>query len=92
MYNTGLEECIIIMFNLIFGGRPTPEKPDNYEFFVTEGAAAGILYVFNTLHINGLLNPGDKIALITPIFSPYLEMPVLQRYRLKMVFLKRKYQ
>ena len=80
--------CKNFMFNLIFGGRPTPEKPDNYEFFVTEGAAAGILYVFNTLHINGLLNPGDKIALITPIFSPYLEMPVLQRYRLKMVFLK----
>jgi aspartate 4-decarboxylase len=80
--------CKNFMFNLIFGGRPTPEKPDNYEFFVTEGAAAGILYVFNTLHINGLLNPGDKIALITPIFSPYLEMPVLQRYRLKLVFLK----
>jgi aspartate 4-decarboxylase len=80
--------CKNFMFNLIFGNRPTPEKPDNYECFVTEGAAAGILYVFNTLHINGLLNPGDKIAIITPIFSPYLEMPALKRYRLKMVFLK----
>lgn len=80
--------CKNFMFNLIFGGRPTREKPSNYEFFATEGAAAGILYIFNTLHINGLLNPGDKIALITPIFSPYLEMPVLQRYRLKMIFLK----
>ena len=80
--------CKNFMFNLIFGDRPTREKPSNYEFFATEGAAAGILYIFNTLHINGLLNPGDKIALITPIFSPYLEMPVLQRYRLKMIFLK----
>jgi aspartate 4-decarboxylase len=80
--------CKNFMFNLIFGGRPTREKPSNYEFFATEGAAAGILYIFNTLHINGLLNPGDKIALITPIFSPYLEMPVLERYRLKMIFLK----
>ena len=80
--------CKNFMFNLIFGGRPTREKPSNYEFFATEGAAAGILYIFNTLHINGLLNPGDKIALITPIFSPYLEMPVLQRYRLKMIYLK----
>ena len=80
--------CKNFMFNLMFGGRQTPEKSSNYEFFVTEGAAAGILYIFNTLHINGLLNPGDKIALITPIFSPYLEMPSLERYRLKMVFLK----
>ena len=80
--------CKNFMFNLMFGKRPTREKPENYEFFATEGAAAGILYVFNTLHINGLLNPGDKIAIITPIFSPYLEMPLLERYRLKIVFLK----
>lgn len=73
------------MHNLIFGNKNTTEKPDDYEYFATEGAAAGILYVFNTLHINGLLRHGDTIALITPIFSPYLEMPILKRYQLKIL-------
>ena len=76
------------MFNLIFGNRKTKEKEDNYEYFATEGAAAGILYVFNTLHVNGLLQKGDTIAIISPIFSPYLEMPALKRYQLKMLLLK----
>lgn len=78
------------MFNLIFNNKKTKEKKDNYEYFATEGAAAGILYVFNTLHLNGLLNPGDTIAVITPIFSPYLEMPLLKRYKLKILSLEGK--
>ena len=64
---------------------------DDFEYFATEGAAAGILYVFNSLKANRLLKTGDHIALITPIFSPYLEMPVLQDpdgYGLKIVELK----
>ena len=76
------------MHKLIFGNKKTTEKADDYEYFATEGAAAGILYVFNTLHINGLLRHGDTIALITPIFSPYLEMPILRRYKLKILQLK----
>jgi len=63
-------------------------KPDDFEFFATEGAAAGILYVFNTLKENYLLKKGDTIAIITPIFSPYLEMPRLSDYGLKIVELK----
>ena len=66
-------------------------KSDDFHAFATEGAAAGILYVFNTLKDNYLLNPGDHIALITPIFSPYLEMPVMTGsggYGLKTVLLK----
>ena len=63
-------------------------KPDDFECFATEGAAAGILYVFNTLKENYLLLPHDKIALITPIFSPYLEMPRLADYDLEIVELK----
>lgn len=63
-------------------------KPDDFECFATEGAAAGILYVFNTLKENYLLLPKDKIALITPIFSPYLEMPRLSDYDLEIVELK----
>ncbi len=66
-------------------------KSNDFHAFATEGAAAGILYVFNTLKDNYLLNPGDHIALITPIFSPYLEMPVMTGaggYGLKVVVLR----
>lgn len=66
-------------------------KRDDFEYFATEGAAAGILYVFNSLKANRLLKKGDHIALITPIFSPYLEMPVLKDpdgYGLKLIELK----
>jgi aspartate 4-decarboxylase len=63
-------------------------KPNDFNVFATEGAAAGILYIFNSLKENFLLNPGDTIALITPIFSPYLEMPKLADYDLKIVELK----
>lgn len=63
-------------------------KPSDFDVFATEGAAAGILYVFNTLKENFLLNPGDSIGVITPIFSPYLEMPKLNDYSLKVVEIK----
>lgn len=92
------------MFKLIFGGTSVGNvdsgrvdrtrvgvasvRPDDFEYFATEGAAAGIMYVFNTLNINKLLKKGDKIAIITPIFSPYLELPKLQQYGLKIVELK----
>lgn len=75
----------MFMYDLIFNNKKTDEKREDYEYFATEGAAAGILYVFNTLHINGLLKHGDTIAVITPIFSPYLEMPLLKRYKLKIL-------
>lgn len=51
----------------------------------TEGAAAAILYVFNSLKYNGLVVPGDTIGILTPIFSPYLEIPTLENYKLKQV-------
>jgi aspartate 4-decarboxylase len=63
-------------------------KPTDFDFFLTEGAAAGIMYVLNTLSKNYLVNPHDKIALITPIFSPYMEMPYLQEYNEQIVRLK----
>ena len=75
------------MFNMVVNKTDTSEKPSNYDFFLTEGAAAGILYIFNALHINKLLNKGDTIAIITPIFSPYIELPKLEQYGLKMVLL-----
>ena len=48
-----------------------------YHLFATEGGAAGMAYLFRTLRENGLLGPGDKIAMATPVFTPYLQIPVL---------------
>ena len=42
--------------------------------FATEGASAAICYLFESLLGNGLLAAGDRIAVVTPIFSPYLEI------------------
>jgi len=76
------------LFDLVMGSYATKYKPEDFGYFATEGAAAGIMYVFNTLKENYLLLPGDSIALITPIFSPYMEMPILGDYKLKIVELK----
>ena len=62
--------------------------PSDFECFATEGAASAILYVFNTLKENYLLKPGDTVAVLTPVFSPYLEMPKLADYDLKIIELK----
>ena len=52
------------------------------DIFVTEGGTAAMSYIFNTLKENFLLNPGDKIAIGTPIFTPYIEIPPLNDYEL----------
>jgi aspartate 4-decarboxylase len=39
------------------------------KIFPTEGASAAIVYVFNSLKYNKL------VGILTPIFSPYLEIP-----------------
>lgn len=63
------------------------KKPlkNKVKIMATEGCAAAILYVFNTLKYNGLVIPGDKIGIITPIFSPYLEIPTLRNYNLTQI-------
>ncbi|RDY25467.1 aspartate 4-decarboxylase [Romboutsia weinsteinii] len=48
--------------------------------FAVEGATAAMCYIFDSLMANELLRKGDKIALMTPIFTPYLEIPHLPRY------------
>ncbi len=56
-----------------------------YDLFATEGSTAGMCYMFNTLKANHLLKPGDKIALLTPCFTPYLEIPELSEFGLEIV-------
>lgn len=59
-----------------------------FNIFAVEGATAAMCYIFDTLESNMLLNPKDKIAIMVPIFTPYLEIPVLPRYDLKIVPIK----
>lgn len=56
-----------------------------YDLFATEGSTAGMCYAFTSLQQNFLLNPGDKIALFTPCFTPYLEIPTLSEFGLEVV-------
>lgn len=63
---------------------PLPRTGD-FSVFATEGGTAAMTYIFQSLRVNGLIKPGDKIAIATPIFSPYLEIPVLDEYQLEIV-------
>ncbi len=56
-----------------------------FSLFATEGGTAAMTYIFQTLKANHLVHPGDKVALATPIFSPYLEIPPLPDYGLEVV-------
>lgn len=57
----------------------------DFSLFATEGGTAAMAYIFHSLAINGLIHSGEKIAIATPIFSPYLEIPVLEEYGLEIV-------
>ncbi len=52
------------------------------DLFATEGGTAAITYIFNSLRENGLLSPGDKIAIGLPVFTPYIDIPHLDDYEL----------
>ena len=56
-----------------------------FDIFAVEGATAAICYIFDSLVQNSLLKKGDVIALGTPVFAPYLEIPPLDRYEFKVV-------
>lgn len=51
------------------------------DLFATEGGTGAINNIFISLMENHLLRKGDKIALGTPIFTPYLEIPHLNNYQ-----------
>jgi aspartate 4-decarboxylase len=64
-------------------GNPRPSG--TFHLYAVEGGTAAMCYLFKSLKANRLLNPGDTIALGTPIFTPYLEMPHLEDYGLEIV-------
>ena len=64
-------------------GAPRPKG--RFQLYAVEGGTAAMCYLFKSMKTNRLLNAGDTIALGTPIFTPYLEMPHLEDYDLKVV-------
>lgn len=63
------------------------ERPPKgtFDLFAVEGGTAAMCYVFGSLKANRLLKAGDKIALGTPIFTPYIELPELEDFSLPVV-------
>ncbi|XXF77449.1 bifunctional aspartate transaminase/aspartate 4-decarboxylase [Myxococcaceae bacterium GXIMD 01537] len=59
--------------------------PGTFNLFAVEGGTAAMTYIFHSLQVNGLLRRGDTIALGTPIFTPYLEIPRLDEFDLRTV-------
>lgn len=55
-------------------------KSSPFDVFAVEGGTAGIVYTFNSLFNNALLEKGDTIALLIPTFAPYMEIPELPEY------------
>jgi aspartate 4-decarboxylase len=62
-----------------------PRPKGKFKLYAVEGGTAAMCYIFKSMKTNRLLNAGDTIALGTPIFTPYLEMPHLEDYDLKIV-------
>lgn len=61
----------------ILGGK----RYGTFDLFATEGGTAAMAYIFNSLMENKILHKGDTIALGTPIFTPYIEIPHLNDYK-----------
>ncbi|MCX0400981.1 aspartate 4-decarboxylase [Clostridium perfringens] len=58
-----------------------------FKLFAVEGATAAMCYIFDSLIANELLQRKDKIAIMAPIFTPYLEIPQLPRYDLESIYI-----
>ena len=70
-----------LMWAMCAGHRPDAK----FDIYAVEGGTAAMCYIFKALKNQRLLNAGDTIALATPIFTPYLEMPELEDYALNVV-------
>ncbi|WP_026975287.1 aspartate 4-decarboxylase [Alicyclobacillus contaminans] len=67
----------------LFGNAPAVPL----QLFAVEGATAAMCYLFETLRANHLLNPGDQVAMMVPIFPPYVEIPQLPQYDFDVVWI-----
>jgi aspartate 4-decarboxylase len=67
-------------------GDPTPKG--RFDLFAVEGGTAAACCIFRSLRENRILRRGDRIALGTPIFTPFLELPVLDDYGLEAIHVR----
>ena len=70
-----------LMWAMCAGHRPDVK----FDLYPVEGGTAAMCYIFKTLKNQRLLNAGDTIAIGTPVFTPYLEMPELEDYALHQI-------
>lgn len=63
------------------------QRCGDFNVFAVEGATAAMCYIFDSLIANNLLLKGDKIAIMTPVFTPYLEIPHLPRYEFEVEYI-----
>jgi aspartate 4-decarboxylase len=56
-----------------------------FDLFAVEGGTAAMCYIFDSLVANRLVKRGDKVALATPTFTPYIEIPQLEQFGLHVV-------
>lgn len=60
-------------------------RDNSYPLFATEGGTAAMCYAFDSVVANHLMKPGDKMALMVPVFTPYIEIPQLDRFNFDVV-------
>ena len=78
-----------IVHNYLIQEMCNNEPPNGiYDLFAVEGSTAGMCYLFDSLMQNFLVNRGDKIALLEPTFTPYIEIPRLEQYNFDVVQIK----
>src|SRR4029077_16204792 len=65
-----------------------PRPAGKFDLYAVEGGTAAMCYIFKTLKANRLLRPGDTIALGTPIFTPYIELPHLEDFGLNFITIR----
>ncbi|MCX6278108.1 MAG: aspartate 4-decarboxylase [Bacteroidetes bacterium] len=61
-----------------------------YDIFATEGGTAAMCYIFDSLMQNFLIKRGDKVAIFVPTFTPYIEIPELDRFNFKVTLINAK--
>lgn len=81
-----LEQVLERYIVTVTGSAPGPAG--RFQVFGTEGGAAAMAYVFKTLRENHLVGPDDAIAIATPVFTPYLQIPILEEFGFRVVGLR----
>jgi len=61
-----------------------------YDIFATEGGTAAMCYIFDSLIQNFLIKRGDKVAIFVPTFTPYIEIPELDRFNFNVTLINAK--